>query len=1051
MTNDPQRVKDIFLAAAELTDQVAQAAYLNQACGDDTELRERVETLLRSHHAAASFLGSPAAVIAASDYAPTLESVPSDHSDTAARPTDDDESHDLSFLTQSTRSDSLGRIGHYEVLQVLGKGGFGIVFRAFDDVLQRVVAIKVMATQLAATSPARKRFLREARMSAQVRHEHVVQVYEVGEQPLPYLVMEFIPGETLQQRLDRTGPLDVLETLRIGRQIAEGLAAAHANDMIHRDIKPGNVLIEGGQHKVKITDFGLARTADDATMTQSGTIAGTPMYMAPEQALGQPLDLRSDLFSLGSVLYQMVAGRPPFRANSAVAVLKRVAEDTPRPIREVIPETPQWLCDIITKLHAKKPEDRFQSAREVADVLADCEVQLKQNSRLSDFSRIPRPQIVPGRISGSRTMWVAALLLLLVALAGTWFSGATMLYLSNRGELRILPEKGLNSVIVLQNEEGDLAADKLRTPMTDWLDLHNKSQTLKLPPGQYQLNVRTYPAGARVSQWSITTRGAFGSEQATIPVINSSAIVSIDRGQRVTIRAVVRTPDEGAKPTDSVPATSNADGWVQLFNGQDLTGWKQQAGSTNWRVEEGLLVGSGPMPPNSGYTFLVTERNDYENFHIRALARLRSAPEGDSGIIGRVDTAAFDGFVEASIGYQSASPRERIGSLLIQTSTSDKDRVWESAAEGMATPGEWVELELIAQGDRFQTRLNGKPAAEVRAPGGRSRGRIALQQTGAKTVIEFRKIEIKELPVTQPPPAIAPFDAVQAKKHQEAWAKDLGVPVEHTNSLEMKMVLIPPGKFTLGTSKEEIEWLIAKAPDLSENEQWLKDHVRQEGPEREATIHEPFRISAHEVTVGQFRQFVTQEKYETFAEKAGGGVLWNEVAKKFEKSPAAIWSNPAYAGSEEHPVAFMMPGDARAFCAWLSKKEGKRYGLPTHEQWEFACRAGTQTRWFFGDDDKLMRMYGWTVPHSQGKHHPVGQKRPNPFGLFDMHGNVAEFALFAEGSALVRGGQANESSYRARSAWQVFFKDNREENGETTGRNGFRVALLGDGKSSLGK
>jgi serine/threonine protein kinase len=128
--------------------------------------------------------------------------------------------------------------------------------------LQRVVALKVMAPQLAATSPARKRFLREARSSAQVRHENVVQVYEVAEQPLPYLVMEFIPGETLQQRLDRVGPLDVPETLRIGRQIAEGLAAAHAMDLIHRDIKPGNVLLEGGQQKVKITDFGLARTAD---------------------------------------------------------------------------------------------------------------------------------------------------------------------------------------------------------------------------------------------------------------------------------------------------------------------------------------------------------------------------------------------------------------------------------------------------------------------------------------------------------------------------------------------------------------------------------------------------------------------------------------------------------------------------------------------------------------------------------------------------------------------------------------------------------------------
>ena len=173
------------------------------------------------------------------------------------------------FLAPPRRPDSLGRIGHYEVLEVLGQGGFGIVYRAFDEVLQRVVAVKVLAPSMAATSPARKRFLREARSSAQIQHENVVHIYAVEEQPLPFLVMEFIPGETLQQRLDRTGPLDVPEVLRIGRQIAEGLAAAHAKGLIHRDIKPANILIESGPPvHVKITDFGLARAADDASISQ---------------------------------------------------------------------------------------------------------------------------------------------------------------------------------------------------------------------------------------------------------------------------------------------------------------------------------------------------------------------------------------------------------------------------------------------------------------------------------------------------------------------------------------------------------------------------------------------------------------------------------------------------------------------------------------------------------------------------------------------------------------------------------------------------------------
>jgi serine/threonine protein kinase len=437
MTIDAKRVKEIFLEAAELSDEAARAAYLDKACAGDAGVRERVEALLRAHDPDGSFLGTPAAVVPALGDGATQAFSGSPAQDHAATRTSDggsgnSDEEPLTFLSPPTRPDSLGRIGHYEVLQVLGRGGFGIVFRAFDETLQRVVALKVMAPQLAATSPARKRFLREARSSAQVRHENVVQVYEVAEQPLPYLAMEFIPGETLQQKLDRVGPLDVQETLRIGRQIAEGLAAAHATDLIHRDIKPGNVLLEGGQHKVKITDFGLARAADDASISQSGIIAGTPMYMAPEQALGQTLDQRVDLFSLGSVLYQMVAGRPPFRANSTLAVLKRVAEDTPRPIREIIPETPQWLCDIIAKLHAKNPDDRYQSAREVADVLADCEAQLKANARLKDYSRIPRSQ--PQR--SGRRKWVAAaaaVLLPVIALAVLELAGVTHLFRGQPG------------------------------------------------------------------------------------------------------------------------------------------------------------------------------------------------------------------------------------------------------------------------------------------------------------------------------------------------------------------------------------------------------------------------------------------------------------------------------------------------------------------------------------------------------------------------------------------------------------------------------------------
>ena len=357
---------EIFLVVFDLPDPAGRAAYLDRACGGDAALGAEVEALLRLHDSADSLLDRPAVAPLDPGAMATQELV--DEGKPADRA---DPEETLAFLAPPQRQGSLGQIGHYEVLEVLGRGGFGVVLRAFDEVLGPRGGGQGAGPEMAATSPARKRFLREARSSAKVRHENVVQVHAVEDRPFPYLVMEFVPGETLQERLDRTGPLEVPEVLQIGRQIAEGLAAAHASGLIHRDIKPANILIESGPHPhVKITDFGLARAADDASLTRSGLVAGTPMFMSPEQARGERVDHRTDLFSLGSVLYAMCSGRPPFCAGNTFAVLKRVAEDTPRPIPEVIPEVPPWLCGIIARLHAKEPGDRLDSAREVADLLA---------------------------------------------------------------------------------------------------------------------------------------------------------------------------------------------------------------------------------------------------------------------------------------------------------------------------------------------------------------------------------------------------------------------------------------------------------------------------------------------------------------------------------------------------------------------------------------------------------------------------------------------------------------------------------------------------------
>jgi uncharacterized protein (TIGR03067 family) len=294
----------------------------------------------------------------------------------------------LGFLSPSDKPGHLGRLGHYEILALIGKGGFGTVFKARDETLDRVVAIKVLTPPLANNGTARKRFKREAKAAAAISHDHVVGIHAVDESNgVPYIVMQLIHGISLQDRLDRSGPLELQEVLRVGMQIAAGLAAAHAQGLVHRDIKPANILLENGVERVKISDFGLARAVDDASVSQSGVVAGTPMYMAPEQAAGEMVDHRADLFSLGSVLYLMCTGRAPFRASGTMAVMKRVIEETPRPIRELNPEIPEWLEAVIAKLHSKKPVDRFQTAKEVAELLE------QHLAHLQHPSKVPQPPV----------------------------------------------------------------------------------------------------------------------------------------------------------------------------------------------------------------------------------------------------------------------------------------------------------------------------------------------------------------------------------------------------------------------------------------------------------------------------------------------------------------------------------------------------------------------------------------------------------------------------------------------------------------------------------
>ena len=353
------------------------------------------------------------------------------------------------WIQPSDDPGSLGRFDRYEVRRVLGSGGMGIVLEVDDPGLDRRAALKVLAPELAGNAAARQRFAREARSAAAVVHPHVIEIRTVDEHDgLPYLVMPAVEGCSVQDKVDRTGPLEIVAAVRIATQIAEGLAAAHARGLVHRDIKPGNVLLENGVERVQITDFGLARAADDASLTRSGIIAGTPQYMSPEQARGDDVDARSDQFSLGGVIYFMLTGRPPFRAETTMGVLSRIATDEPRRLSTIRPDVPDWLETIVGWLMAKNRTDRFATTAEVADLLGRWLAHLQTpetNPRPAD----PPPRTASGASGGSR---LRCSLLAAAGGAAAFLLGAVVTLQTDTGTIRIASDAEVPIIIERDDE-----------------------------------------------------------------------------------------------------------------------------------------------------------------------------------------------------------------------------------------------------------------------------------------------------------------------------------------------------------------------------------------------------------------------------------------------------------------------------------------------------------------------------------------------------------------------------------------------------------------------
>jgi serine/threonine protein kinase len=388
------------------------------------------------------------------------------------------------FLGPPRAEGELGWLAHYRVRSLVGEGGLGLVFLAEDTQLFRPVALKVIKPEMAGAPRVRSRFVREAQATAAIKHDHIVTIYQVGQDHnILFLAMEYLQGLSLQSWLERGRKPSIDLVLRIGREIAAGLAAAHRHGLIHRDIKPANIWLEAPSGRAKILDFGMARSErHDVQITHSGTVLGTPAYMAPEQARGEAVGAGSDLFSLGCVLYRLCTGRLPFEGETILAVLSALSSETPRPPRQIESDVPPTLDALVMRLLAKDPAARPASAQAVVEAITAIERELLAQRQQVGLAEVkPRPDDVPTmeplpvnitdrpagpspppRLRGAgRTRWIGAAVIVIVAAAAV---GGLVSATHRRNMHGILANQPTPFTTFDRRARRDLAATKPKSP-----------------------------------------------------------------------------------------------------------------------------------------------------------------------------------------------------------------------------------------------------------------------------------------------------------------------------------------------------------------------------------------------------------------------------------------------------------------------------------------------------------------------------------------------------------------------------------------------------------
>ncbi len=749
---------------------------------------------------------------------------------TAPRPVD------RSVPAQRTADLPFQKLGHFEIQARIGHGGMGDVYRAYERALDRTVAIKVLPAEFARQTDFVRRFQAEASAVAKLVHPNIIQIYFIGiDSGHHFFAMQYVDGFSLAVLLNEKKKLPVNTAVSLVDQVLLGLQEAHALGFVHRDVKPGNILIDRVRQRALLADFGLVKMVEgsETGMTATGVILGTVDYLSPEQALGKDVDARSDLYSIGVLLYHILSGQLPFSADTPTALIFQHVYEQPRPLTEVAPHVAKPLATIVNKLMQKIPADRYQSAR---DVLID--------------------------------------------------------------------------LAAFRNEQPLVIASAARADCND---------------------------------------DEFGSAE-----IFASAIEKLI------------LPISLAEEAESAAETKGWERWLTRWRARFQQHAPQrllELQNTQQQVQGGLAVYE---TRRENLEKLVREAQDVRDELARAAALSRGKSDAES------------------LKQQLAVQDEQLDDLKLKVAKTS------STLQRLLSQRDLLNARLKAAG--AQLKSDGRITSR-RFP----RRKLLLVAASAALVVFAVVITIQLVRQTRPALAFpsgprlaaAPFDAAQAKAHQEAWATYLGVPVEFTNSIGMKFRLIPPGEFSMGSSAEFVTRTAGELANFGVDNPRFHNLLRSEQPQHRVVLTQPIYLGVNEVTQQEYAKIM--------------GVNPSHMA-----STGAGREAVASLDTSSHPAENMSWKDAVEFTVRLSQQdkltpsysrsegevtlvEGTGYRLPTEAEWEFASGAGTTGLYWNGNTDEAAYSAGWLYGNSSGRSHPVGQLKPNPFGIFDVVGNVFEF------------------------------------------------------------